>query len=66
MTETAPRSSADHLAMRPVSAEDRKVMGDPVDAKIALIEKSRAWRELRQPSIDTMPIRLTPTNQDAI
>lgn len=28
-------------------------MGDPADARAALIEKSRAWRQLRQPSMDT-------------
>lgn len=32
---------------------DRQYMGSPEDAKAVLIEKSRAWRELRQPSMDT-------------
>ena len=33
--------------------EDRKYMGMPEDAKASLIEKARAWRELRQPLIAT-------------
>lgn len=32
---------------------DRSVMGTPEAAKEALIEKARAWRETRQPSMDT-------------
>lgn len=34
-------------------AEDRKYMGTPEEAKTALILKAHAWRELRQPRIDT-------------
>lgn len=34
-------------------AEDRSYMGTPEDAKASLIEKSKAWRELRQPRMDT-------------
>lgn len=33
--------------------DDRKYMGTPEAARAALVEKSRAWRELRQPSMDT-------------
>jgi hypothetical protein len=33
--------------------DDRQYMGTAEDAKTALIEKSRAWRQLRQPSMDT-------------
>ena len=37
-----------------MSAEDdRKYMGTPVEAKAKLIDASRAWRALRQPSMDT-------------
>jgi len=32
---------------------DRQYMGTAADAKVALIEKARIWRELRQPRIDT-------------
>lgn len=33
--------------------EDRSIMGTPQDAHDRLVEKARAWRELRQPRIDT-------------
>ncbi len=33
--------------------EDRKYMGTPEAAKADLIEKARAWRLTRQPSMDT-------------
>lgn len=33
--------------------DDAGLMGDPAEAKTALLEKARAWRELRQPSIDS-------------
>jgi hypothetical protein len=33
--------------------DDRQYMGTPEAAKAALIEKSRAWRQLRQPSMAT-------------
>lgn len=37
-----------------MSAEDdRKYMGTPAEAKAKLIDASRAWRMLRQPSIAT-------------
>jgi len=32
---------------------DRQYMGTTADAKVALIEKARIWRELRQPRMDT-------------
>jgi hypothetical protein len=32
---------------------DRQYMGTADDAKAALIDKSRVWRDLRQPRIDT-------------
>jgi hypothetical protein len=35
------------------SEEDRKIMGTPEAAKADLIDKTRRWRELRQPSMDT-------------
>lgn len=34
-------------------ALDRQYMGTAVDAKTALLEKTRAWRETRQPSMAT-------------
>lgn len=34
-------------------SEDRQYMGTAADAKSALIEKAKAWRETRQPSMDT-------------
>lgn len=36
-----------------MTEEDRAIMGTPEAAKAALIEKSREWRRLRQPSMDT-------------
>jgi hypothetical protein len=51
MTDNPPAD-----AMREVSAEDRKHMGTAPDAKAALIEKVRAWRETRQPSMDTASV----------
>lgn len=39
--------------MGAVAADDRKLMGTQDQAREALIEKARAWRELRQPSIAT-------------
>jgi hypothetical protein len=32
---------------------DRSIMGTQQDAKADLIAKTKAWRELRQPSMDT-------------
>jgi hypothetical protein len=34
-------------------SDDRSVMGTPEAAKEALICHARAWREIRQPSMDT-------------
>lgn len=34
-----------------MSEDDRRYMGSPEDAKSALMDKAREWKELRQPLI---------------
>jgi hypothetical protein len=42
---------------REMSAEDRAIMGTPREAHLDLIEKARAWRDLRQPLIATAKLQ---------